>query len=265
MKPAEVISVYPNRIRVAVYDISQLMDSGEPVEVGSYLRFFDLHECSIIAIIESFSIELKPTKKPARQGGEDEEASQGADDEDREKVYLIDAIPLGLLRSDGAFERGGGKIAIPPKSVAVASKGDIRKIYDGLAEAKRFHFAQLAQDEQVDVVMAIDFQQASPGVDQLQSHAVAKIVQAAMQARDDSGQAYSLNNSHIIVFDIHSEYRAAFPDANYLSADSLALPYWLLNSEELQDMFIESNEEQSHNQVAILKKTITEIAGHTSR
>jgi len=34
------------------------------------------------------------------------------------------------------------------------------------------------------------------------------------------------------------------------------LPYWLLNSEELQDMFIESNEEQSYNQIAILKKSI---------
>ncbi|WP_447038391.1 ATP-binding protein [Streptomyces sp. DSM 118878] len=43
-----------------------------------------------------------------------------------------------------------------------------------------------------------------------------------------------------------------------MGVDSLILPYWLLNAEELQDLFIESNEEQSHNQVATLKKSITE-------
>ena len=72
----------------------------------------------------------------------------------------------------------------------------------------------------------------------------------------DSG--YSLNNSHVIVFDIHAEYQSAFPNANHLNVDSMVLPYWLLNSEELQDMFIESREEQSHNQVATLKRCITD-------
>jgi len=55
-----------------------------------------------------------------------------------------------------------------------------------------------------------------------------------------------------------SEYRTAFPSGNHIDIDSLVLPYWLLNSEELQDMFIESNEEQSYNQIAILKKSITD-------
>jgi uncharacterized protein len=39
---------------------------------------------------------------------------------------------------------------------------------------------------------------------------------------------------------------------------SMILPYWLLNSEELEDLFIESHEEQSHNQISTLKRIIIE-------
>lgn len=250
MTNAEVVSVFPNKVRIAVYDISDLTDSGEPVGVGSYLRIFDINECSIIAIVESFSIELKPTKT-------------GDDDSDRQKIYLIDAVPLGLLHEDGSFERGGGKIAIPPKSVVVATRKDIQAIYDDIQASARFHFAQLAQDEKVGV--PVDGNRffnkhiaivGSTGAGK--SHTVARIVQTAVQAREPGESGYSLNNSHVIIFDIHAEYRSAFPTANHLSVDSMVLPYWLLNSEELQDMFVESREEQSHNQVAVLKRSITD-------
>jgi Helicase HerA, central domain len=250
MTSAEVISVFPNHVRIAVYDLGSLTDSGEPVGVGSYLRIFDINECSIIAIVESFSIELKPT----RPGGEED---------DRQKIYMIDAVPLGLLRIDGTFERGGGRIAIPPKSVTVATRQDIQGIYDDVPASTRFQFAQLSQDEKVEV--PVDGNRffnkhiavvGSTGAGK--SHAIARIVQTAVQAREPGDFGYSLNNSHVIIFDIHAEYRSAFPQANHLSVESMMLPYWLLNSEELQDMFIESREEQSHNQVAVLKRSITE-------
>ncbi len=71
------------------------------------------------------------------------------------------------------------------------------------------------------------------------------------------------NNSHVIIFDVHDEYTAAFSlskDENYtlnrLDIDSLRLPYWLMNSEELESMFIESNEANSHNQVSQFKLAV---------
>jgi hypothetical protein len=71
------------------------------------------------------------------------------------------------------------------------------------------------------------------------------------------------NNSHILIFDIHSEYKAAFSltddqsfTLNLLDVESLSLPYWLMNSEELESMFIESNEESSHNQVSQFKLAV---------
>ncbi|MDQ1018022.1 DUF87 domain-containing protein [Streptomyces sp. NPDC094143] len=246
MSSAEVVAVYPNRVRIAVHNISELAD-GEPVEVGSYLKVYDNTESAIIAIIENYSIELRPSK-------------QG----DLERVYMIEAVPLGIIDRDGHFERGGGGIAIPPKTVSVAFKDEVQRIYNTVDEKNRFHFAQLAQDEHVDVPVDGNkfFSRHIAVVGSTgsgKSHAMARIIQKATEVRDDSEtKEYSLNNTHVIVFDLHSEYRTAFPKANHLGVDSLVLPYWLLSSEELQDLFIESNEEQSHNQIAILKKSITD-------
>ena len=71
------------------------------------------------------------------------------------------------------------------------------------------------------------------------------------------------NNSHIVIFDLHSEYEAAFKledsekyTLNILNVDELKLPYWLMNSEELESLFIESNEQNSHNQVSIFKQAV---------
>ncbi|WP_369186404.1 ATP-binding protein [Streptomyces sp. R08] len=247
MSSAEVVAVYPNRIRIAVHDPAEL--SKDPVEVGSYLKIFDSSHGSIIAIIENYSIELRPGK------------DAGAD---REKVYLIEAIPLGFITNDGHFSRGGGGVAIPPKKVSVAVKDEVQEIYNTIGGDRRFHFAQLAQDTSVDVPVDGDkfFSRHIAVVGSTgsgKSHAMARIIQNATQMRDDDEYGeYHLNNAHIVIFDIHSEYRTAFPGANHLAVDSLILPYWLLNAEELQDLFVESNEEQSHNQVATLKKSITE-------
>ncbi|WP_261180231.1 ATP-binding protein [Anaerobacillus sp. CMMVII] len=66
-----------------------------------------------------------------------------------------------------------------------------------------------------------------------------------------------INNSHIILFDIHSEYKSAFPTSNYIDVEKLILPYWLMNGEELEELFVESGENQSYNQSSILRRVIT--------
>lgn len=242
---AEVISVFPNKVRIAVGDIDSFKIADELLAVGSYLKIFDHNDCSIIAIIENFSIEMKDPDK----------------DRKREKVYIIEAVPLGFINSDGVFVRGGNNIAIPPKTVEPAKKEDIQKIYDDIEEKSRFCFSKLAQDNLITV--PVDGNKffnkhiaiiGSTGSGK--SYSLAKILQEAINSKDTGYTG--LNNSHIVIFDIHSEYKTAFPDkeSNSIEVTDLILPYWLLNSEELEDLFIESNEEQSHNQVAILKKAI---------
>ena len=67
-----------------------------------------------------------------------------------------------------------------------------------------------------------------------------------------------LNNSHIVIFDIHSEYKSAFPEANVLSIDNLVIPYWLLNSEELEQILLDTGERDNYNQASVFRTLVTE-------
>ncbi|HPD57849.1 MAG TPA: ATP-binding protein [Smithellaceae bacterium] len=79
-------------------------------------------------------------------------------------------------------------------------------------------------------------------------------------------QAAKLPSSNLIVFDLHGEYRELtyarhlrIPGPEELGkADSslLFLPYWLLNAEELQAMFIDRSEFSAHNQVMAFQDTV---------
>ena len=86
---------------------------------------------------------------------------------------------------------------------------------------------------------------------------VAKILQAGIERTPKQKEEGLLNNSRVIIFDLHGEYKEAFPEGKYLSVSELKLPYWLLNGDELAGMFVESNESNSHNQYSQLKYAIT--------
>lgn len=96
------------------------------------------------------------------------------------------------------------------------------------------------------------------------SCAVAKILHGAVGiASNKNLHSGKQRNAHIVVFDVHDEYTAAFTlvkeesfTLNSLGIDSLLLPYWLMNSEELESMFIESDEQNSHNQVSQFKHAV---------
>lgn len=240
---AEVISVYPNKVRISVDKLEDFQEADEKLRVGSYLRISDSDDCVLMAIIENFSIEVGTDKNG-----------------DATKKYIIEAQPLGLI-ADGKFERGGDSIAIPPKSVKPATIEEISKIFEESMEAKdKFEFASLASNDCIKVPVngnkffnkhiAIIGSTGSG-----KSHTVAKIIQSAINGK--TGEFAGLNNSHVVIFDIHSEYHAAFPHANYISIDNLILPYWLLNSEELQELFIET-EANDHNQRSLFKDAVVE-------
>jgi DNA helicase HerA-like ATPase len=81
---------------------------------------------------------------------------------------------------------------------------------------------------------------------------LATIIQRAVAGKNSD---FALNNSHVIIFDIHSEYKSAFPDANFIDVSNLILPYWMLNSEELEEFFLDT-EANDHNQRNIFKEAI---------
>ncbi|HBT4771103.1 TPA: ATP-binding protein [Klebsiella variicola subsp. variicola] len=77
-----------------------------------------------------------------------------------------------------------------------------------------------------------------------------------------------LPSSNLVVFDLHGEYkelsyakqlRIPGPDEVDVEDDYLLfLPYWLLNSEEIQSLFVDRSEFSAHNQVVVVQDAITE-------
>ncbi|WP_386083351.1 anti-phage-associated helicase HerA [Vreelandella sp. F11] len=235
---AEVIAVYPDKVKISVEDIAAF-SGGKSIKVGSYLRITDSDDCALIATIENFSIEV--TDKAERR-------------------HIIEALPLGII-DDGKFIRGGDTLTIPPTGVSPATEEDVKKIFeDSVDSKKKFVFCSLATNH--DVKVPVDGNRffnkhiavvGSTGAGK--SHTISKVIQNAVAAKNGE---YTLNNSHIVVFDIHSEYKTAFPNANFLNVNNLHLPYWLLNSEELEEILLDTGERDNYNQSSVFRNLVTE-------
>src|SRR3546814_925197 len=117
---AEVIAVFPDKVRISVSDIAAFSD-GKSIRVGSYLRITDSEDCALIAIIENFCIEVT---------------------ERAERRHIIEALPLGII-TDGKFIRGGDTLTIPPTGVAPATEADIKKIFEDSVERSEEHTSEL--------------------------------------------------------------------------------------------------------------------------
>ncbi|MBV4369010.1 ATP-binding protein [Erwinia phyllosphaerae] len=233
---AQVIAVFPDKVRIVVDDLENFKLAEETLKVGSYVKIADNENAILIAIIENFQIAVNI---------------------DGKRDHIIEAFPLGILR-DGKFERGGDSLAIPPKNVFPASIDDIKKIYeDSVPKEAAFLFSTLSSNLSVPVPVNGDkfFNKHIAVVGSTgsgKSHTLATIIQKAVNEKDEK---FSLNNSHVIIFDIHSEYKSAFPTANLIDITNLTLPYWMLNSEELDEFFLDT-EANDHNQRNIFKEAI---------
>lgn len=233
---AEVIAVYPDKVKIVVDNLEDFKVAGESLQVGSYLKISDNENAILMAIIENFSIIVNEAGK---------------------RDYAIEAFPLGMIKN-GKFIRGGDALAIPPKKVEPATEEEIKKIYEQSIDAKeKFEFASLSTNPNIRIPVngnkffnkhiAIVGSTGSG-----KSHTLSMVIQKAVSEK--SGD-FSLNNSHVIIFDIHSEYKSAFPRANFIDIKNLVLPYWLLNSEELEEFFLDT-EANDHNQKFVFKEAI---------
>ena len=237
---AVVTGVYPNKVNIEVTDIESFKVAGEKLSVGAYLRLSDSEDCAIIAVIQSYSIQKT--------------------EEDKERKYVIECTPIGFLDADGKFSRGGNNIAIPPVGVSPASHKDIQLIYARIEAAKYFDFSFLVQDNTIRVPLDGDrfFNKHIAVIGATgcgKSCSLATVLRKAIEAKEHGFDG--LNNSHIIIFDLHGEYREAFLEANHLDISNLLLPYWLMNGEELEELLVESGENQAYNQSNLLRRIVT--------
>lgn len=189
-----------------------------------------------------------------------------ADASDIEK-YLMAAEPVGVISND-EFMPGSTLLPSPTEDVDIAEQTELDQIFQN-NEKYSFPMGKLFQNNSV--TLYIDgnaFFGKHIGIvgstGSGKSCTVAKILQEAVGIQNENNlHVGSQKNAHIIIFDIHSEYRAAFSleeqqkfSLNYLDVEKLKLPYWLMNSEELESIFIESNEANSHNQVSQFRRAV---------
>lgn len=238
---AEVIAVNPDSIKIAINNLNEFLGEHGGLKLGSFLNVSDDDNCQLVAVIQNFSLEVNENGK---------------------KKYLIDALPLGTIQ-DGKFIRGGDTLSIPPTSVSPTKSEDMKVIFESsINEQVKFMFSKLI-NHQSNIEIPVDGNKffnkhiavvGSTGSGK--SHTISSILQQVINSKDEN---YSgLNDSHIIIFDLHSEYKSAFPNANYLDISNLKLPYWLLNSSELEEILLDTGERDNYNQASIFRQLVTE-------
>lgn len=249
-----ILSVSPNMLQIEVTKAQKFKALNENFTIGSYIKITDDNGNSIIGILRSYKI---------KDINEKQELNLQVR---KEPSFILDVQPIGHI-SDGEFKKGNKSITIPPSEVEVANTELLKKIFDLDNIDKAFSIGCLpenitSQDEKIKVVIDGDkfFNKHLAVVGSTgsgKSCTVAKILQEGIKPHTENQKGGVLNNSHIVLFDLHGEYKSAFKEeCRYLTVDNIKLPYWLMNSEELQDYFLDV-EGSDHNQRNIFKKAVT--------
>jgi len=188
---------------------------------------------------------------------------------DVEPQLLMDVQLVGEIQA-GRFCRGVTEYPIVGDDVWVAIRNDFESIFGsfdqllaGSKHPRSFALGRFALNSEFEVKV-LGSELFSKHVAVLgnsgsgKSCTTAKIVQEVLD----------LNQSQVVLFDMHGEYRAAFSDdqgqmnanVTYLGTDDLVLPYWLLKYEELEALFLDrSNPLHVSTQISFLRTALLEF------
>jgi len=246
----KIINVSSTLLSIEIVDPTQFDDQ---FNLGSYIKipYKNNDQKFVIGIIENYRI------KDEDNGDEETESTPPS--------FVLEVKLTGTLDTAGEtpkFERGGHGIPLPPNNgITLLTEEEMSGIFTTkTSKNERFYFSELTTNELRVPVNGNKFFNkhfaivGSTGSGK--SHTVAKVIQEAVSQK--TGQYDGLNNSHIVIFDIHGEYEQAFPDAQILNASNLSLPYWMLNGDELEQLFLDTGDRNNYNQSSVLRKIITE-------
>lgn len=248
-----VLSSSPEKVSIGVGDLKTLEENKTDLQVGKFLKIEDGNHNYAVAIINNLT-----AHKSEKNG-------------DVEWAFVIDASPVGALISTNdslTFKRGIQVLPVPTENAHTFDDDDLALIF---SDKSNFEFEVGSLSGNPTVPFCIDGDRffgkhigvvGSTGSGK--SCAVASLIQSAVGISSAKNiHKESQKNSHVLIFDIHSEYASAFTvdkeenfNLNKLDVDNIKLPYWLMNAEELEAIFIESNEQNSHNQVSQFKQAV---------
>jgi uncharacterized protein len=242
-----VLESSPNNIQVGIKDDKIFEENKKELQIGKYVEISDGNLNKVISLIQNIKSTI-------------------ANDSGGSLKFILSTQPVGYIE-DGKFTRGASLIPSPTEPVSVIEQSSLDLIFSSNKDFN-FPFGKLVQNKiefKIDANKFFSKHIALVGsTGSGKSCTVAKILQDVVGiSKSKNTNIGQQKNSHIIIFDIHSEYKAAFDlksdekfTLNILDVDSLKLPYWLMNSAELESLFIEGNENNHHNQVSQFKKAV---------
>jgi hypothetical protein len=250
-KIGQVLLCAPNEITVTIESLDTFEKHKSHLQVGRYLQIAQGNNDYTIAVIRN-----------VRGNASTNETGR------TEWQFIISCQAVGNLTTGNVFERGTVLLPVPTEPVYIPDQMILDNLFAESAEYD-FPFGQLSVNKEVSLKISGDrfFSKHIAVVGSTgsgKSCAVARILHNVVGiSQKKNSNAKSQKNAHIVIFDVHDEYSAAFTldkseffTLNSLNIDSLHLPYWLMNSEELESIFIESNEQNSHNQVSQFKHAV---------
>jgi Predicted ATPase len=248
-----VLSCSPEAIIVFVEELKVFEEHKEALQVGRYLRIAQGNNDFTVAIIRNIR---------------GVSVSRQDDEQEPKWHFYVECQAVGSLIDGKTFDRGSILLPVPTELAFVADEDILNKLFSEDTDYQ-FPLGQLSMNRATAMKIHGDrfFSKHIAIVGSTgsgKSCAVARILHDVVGISDArNSNIADQKNSHLVIFDIHDEYTAAFTlekqqkfTLNRLDIDSLKLPYWLMNSEELESMFIESDEQNSHNQVSQFKQAV---------
>lgn len=252
IKIGSVLSCSPEAVIVAVDNLETFEKNKAGLQVGRFLKIAQGNHDFTIAVIRN----IKGTN---------------TNDINGQPIwnFQIECQAIGTLLEDRTFDRGSLLLPVPTEHAFLVDENTLDKMFSADGD-HNFPLGKLSMNKSIDLMINGNrfFSKHIAVVGSTgsgKSCTVASMLQNVVGiAQHKNKSKGDQNNSHIVIFDIHDEYSAAFTlvqdelfTLSRLDIDSLQLPYWLMNSEELESMFIESNEANSHNQVSQFKHAVT--------
>lgn len=253
----------PSLIRIEISNAEEFEKHKSKLGVGQYLLIASGNNLHLLATI--MAVRASHIDRSQSKGTED-----GNEADSIVFRFQIDTQPIGTLSEAGEFTRGSHALPVPTEHAYITPPEVLSSIFSKQIKSP-FPFGRLSIAP--DVKFEIDGDRffskhvaivGSTGSGK--SCAVAKILQTVVgiEAKTNAFKV-GKKNSHVVIFDIHAEYAAAFQleeaekfTLNVLDVDTLRLPYWLMNAQELEEMFIESNELNSHNQISQFRHAVVQ-------
>lgn len=250
-KIGAVLSCAPEAVIVAVDSLEKFETNKENLQVGRFLKIAQgNHDFTIVTIRN-----IKGTNTTDAEGKP-------------AWSFLIECQAIGTLVDDKNFDRSSLLLPVPTEHAFIAENDTLYKIFSADSEHD-FPLGKLSMNIDTDLMISGNrffskhiaiVGSTGSGKSCTVASVLQRIVGISEYKNNNKGRK---NNSHVVIFDIHDEYSAAFSlqeEESFtlarLDIDTLQLPYWLMNSEELESMFIESNENNSHNQVSQFKHAV---------